>query len=108
MKRIATCILFFAFFGLVAEGAASAIFECGRWLIDVGDKKAEVLLKCGEPTWTEQWEEEVIERIDIDIARRIFITIDEWTYNLGPGRFIRTLKFRNGKLVDINIGDYGF
>jgi len=108
MKRIATCFVFFAIFGLVAESGASAIFECGRWLIEVGDTKPEVILRCGNPSWTEEWEEELFERIDRDVVRRIFIHVDEWTYNLGPNRFMRTLRFRNGKLVDIKTGDYGF
>ena len=36
------------------------------------------------------------------------ILIEEWTYNLGPTRFIRYLIFENGRLVDIKTGDYGF
>jgi hypothetical protein len=27
------------------------------------------------------------------------VTVEEWTYNLGPTMFIRTLRFENGHLV---------
>ena len=36
------------------------------------------------------------------------VKIEEWTYNFGPERFIRTLTFENGELVDIETGGYGF
>ncbi|MBW1954196.1 MAG: DUF2845 domain-containing protein [Deltaproteobacteria bacterium] len=29
-------------------------------------------------------------------------------YNLGPNRFIRILRFENGRLVDITTGDRGY
>ena len=36
------------------------------------------------------------------------VTVEEWEYNLGPGRFIRYLTFENGRLIKITIGDYGY
>ena len=36
------------------------------------------------------------------------ITIEEWTYNFGPERFIRTLIFENDELSSIETGGYGF
>ncbi len=40
--------------------------------------------------------------------RKFDINIEEWTYNLGPDRFIRTLVFHNDRLVSILTGGYGF
>lgn len=37
-----------------------------------------------------------------------FITVEEWTYNFGPDKFIRIFTFRNGKLVDIRTGGHGY
>lgn len=34
--------------------------------------------------------------------------IEEWTYNLGPNRFMRIYHFVNGRLVRIEQGDKGF
>jgi hypothetical protein len=42
-------------------GAASA-FRCGTQLVSVGDTRAEVIQKCGEPTYVDSWEEELIQR----------------------------------------------
>ena len=33
---------------------------------------------------------------------------NDWIYNLGPGKFIRIITFRNGKIWNIESGDYGF
>ncbi len=38
----------------------------------------------------------------------MFVTIEEWTYNLGPNRFLRILTFRNGVLANIKTGGYGY
>jgi hypothetical protein len=35
------------------------------------------------------------------------VTIDQWTYDLGRQRFVRYLTFENGKLRDVETGDYG-
>jgi len=34
--------------------------------------------------------------------------IDEWTYNLGPTRFMRILTFNNGRLEEVISGSKGF
>lgn len=34
--------------------------------------------------------------------------VSEWVYNLGPTRFIRVLKFRNGRLLRIEMMGYGY
>jgi hypothetical protein len=36
------------------------------------------------------------------------VTIEEWEYNLGSNRFIRYLRFENGRLTRITEGDYGY
>ena len=39
---------------------------------------------------------------------KVLVTVEEWEYNLGPGRFIRYLTFESGRLIKINTGDYGY
>lgn len=101
-------------------------FRCGGWLISKGDSQFEVLAKCGEPDYVEIWYEE---RLVMDYYnpyvfdekyeyyyrryRKPFLTkelvvIERWTYNLGPRRFIRYLRFNDGTLTHIITGDYGF
>lgn len=118
----------FATFGLTAlililltPGSVFA-FRCGSKLISIGNTKADVMAKCGQPNWRESWEEERVERVygtpyspsgsfpgvRVPIATIVHITIDEWTYNFGPSYFIRILRFENNRLKDIQTGDYGY
>ena len=95
-------------------------FRCGANIISIGARKSEVLRKCGEPANTEVWEalrykSSVGSRPilpDEDLARpfvvKELVTIEEWEYNLGPGQFIRYLRFENGRLIRITTGDYGY
>jgi len=105
---------------LVASGASTSDFRCGSGIISPGDRRFDVLRKCGNPDNVEVREEVRIKR---DLGARLFlpgeeppgflfakvlVTVEEWEYNLGPGRFIRYLTFENGRLIKINIGDYGY
>ncbi|HSB52653.1 MAG TPA: DUF2845 domain-containing protein [Dissulfurispiraceae bacterium] len=98
-------------------------FRCGVNLVLIGQTKWQVLQKCGEPTNIEAWEEERIKRdfyrqipadpLDEEFYREPFlvkeiIKIEEWEYNSGPTQFIRYLRFENGRLRKITIGDYGY
>jgi hypothetical protein len=89
------------------KGAAPGQRECSEQVLSVGDTKSDVLSRCGEPTWKDTRQEEVKQRLDSGLERKVFVTIDDWTYNLGPNRFVRIVTFRNGKLVDIRSGGYG-
>ncbi|HEY6012184.1 MAG TPA: DUF2845 domain-containing protein [Nitrospirota bacterium] len=35
------------------------------------------------------------------------MTIEEWTYDFGPNRFMRIITFRNNTVSDIRTGGYG-
>jgi hypothetical protein len=98
-------------------------FRCGTWVISRGDTKYEVLAKCGEPDFVELWESVRIRRdysrgrlYEDDFGRhyeqpfytREYTVIEEWTYNFGPRKFIRYLRFENGILRRIITGDYGY
>jgi hypothetical protein len=116
----AFCLLVLALILFTPE--SSFAFRCGAKLITVGDRKAEVVSKCGPPDWQDSWQEQRIERVfvkphsfkgpfsgtRVPIATVVQVTIDEWTYNLGPSYFIRILRFENNILKDIETGDYGF
>ncbi|RPI38513.1 MAG: DUF2845 domain-containing protein [Nitrospiraceae bacterium] len=98
-------LLFFAC--LTISGLITAVdaygLRCGDNLVDVGDRKIDVLAKCGEPVVIDEWyEEESFRRSSVSIH------VEEWTYNFGPTRFIYFLKFKNGQLVEIRTGDHGY
>lgn len=87
--------------------AEPAARECSEQLVSIGDSKTDVLAKCGEPSLTNAHVEEFRERLD-DTTRTVSVNVEEWTYNLGPTRFVRILTFRNSKLTDIKTGNYGY
>jgi hypothetical protein len=114
--------------GLCPVGGSSAWarsvnrFECGSRLVSVGESRFEVLSKCGDPSWRDAWEEERLERVGgvpyydgspyyasrVPIFNNVHVWIEEWVYNRGPSRFIRVLRFENNRLINIEVGDYGY
>jgi hypothetical protein len=96
-------------------------FKCGSYIVAIGDRAYDVLNKCGDPANVETWQE-VRARGDIDPwtvepGRRYYIgplfakeliTVEEWQYDLGPNRFMRYLRFENGRLTRVTTGDYGY
>jgi hypothetical protein len=105
--------------------AASGDLRCGTRIVSLGDRKFDVLSKCGEPTYSSVRYEKRFKR---DLFRDLFpprelresekyreplfveelVEVEEWVYNFGSLQFIRYLTFENGILVDIETGDYGY
>ncbi|MGD8567267.1 MAG: DUF2845 domain-containing protein [Gammaproteobacteria bacterium] len=108
--------------------AADHHMRCGTKLVSIGDTKAEVLLACGEPLLKEtiavQQETEhsefhaenypllvkhgLIKRdgsVSAGSESSIAFPIDQWTYNIGAGKFLRILIFQGGRLAVIENGD---
>ena len=80
-----------------AEPSTTRSFRCGTDLVNVGsDDRASVLRKCGEP---------VVKDNFCRPEQRHCDPVDEWTYNPGRGQFWTTLRFENGRLVQIRYGD---
>jgi hypothetical protein len=90
------------------KGAAPGQRECTEQVLSVGDSKSDVAAKCGDPYLKDVHQEELRERLVNGEVSNTFVAVEEWTYNLGPNRFTRILTFRNGKLVDIRTGGYGY
>jgi hypothetical protein len=80
---------------------------CGDHVISVGDTRPDILNKCGEPFYKTSRQEEQKERFEDAVSRTVVVTVEEWTYNFGPQRFMRVITFRNGTVVDIRTGGYG-
>jgi hypothetical protein len=81
--------------------------RCDFNSLSLGSTSAEVRAKCGQPDSQEQRYETVTEKI-AGGRRQVGVSVDEWTFNLGPTQFMRILTFRNGMLVDITTGERGF
>ncbi len=91
-----------------SKNAKSEKRECREQTVARGDSKSDVVEICGEPSWKDTHEEEFVKRLSAGVERKRYVTVDKWTYDLGPNRFVRILTFRNGKLVDIKTGGYSY
>jgi hypothetical protein len=91
--------------------------ESGR-LVSRGDHMAEVRHKCGDPQFVIQRTEKrrVKHKIvrwvagaaeEVSEEREVEVPIDEWTYDLGPERFIRFVAFEDGRVIGVRTGGYG-
>jgi hypothetical protein len=110
MQPIPRVLLFCCALSLILTPDLQAL-RCGNDLVSPGDRMFEVLQLCGEPDYREVRDDKRFFRIFRDgrfIEILEEVEVEEWTYNLGPYQFIRILRFENGRLVEIETGDYGF
>jgi hypothetical protein len=82
--------------------------SCAGGIISTDDRSVDVLAKCGPPDFKDSHQEEVIQRLDRDTKQRIYITVEEWTYNFGTNQFMRIVVLKNGRVSEIQVGDYGY
>ena len=85
---------------LVTAPAAAQSLQCNNDLVSVGDNKAIVQMKCGEPTSKDSF-------CKPNSKGQVCESVEEWTYNKGSTQLMRTLRFESGRLVSITHGDYG-
>ena len=114
-------------FFLFAQPAAA--MRCGNKLVLKGDHQAKVLNRCGEPTLTSgrtifrsgptrqklrtgltSGNASVSHTEEVYFYQRSVeeIVIEEWTYNLGPNRLMRVIRFENGYVSRIDELGYGY
>jgi hypothetical protein len=114
-KRHILLIAGFVLTFLVCYTLGAAAFQCNNKFISIGCFRDEVLEWCGPPSMSDSWQEERF--VDVPYLRdygqwigprRVLVTIDRWTYNLGPTKFMQTLTFENAKLIRIKSGRKGY
>jgi hypothetical protein len=96
--------------GMQVAAAAEGI-RCGNKLISRGDHETELLRYCGEP---DSVHSRVTTRGVIG-AGSIFlpgfveeVLIEQWTYNLGPRKLMRSIRLENGIVRDVDHLGYGY
>ncbi len=106
--------------------------RCKGKLVKEGDPQVKVLKYCGEPASAQQrmiWRSGVprpwidrrlsVESDDtaISVAHEellihdrsvVEIFVEEWTYNFGPHRLMRVVRFENGIVADVKGLGYGY
>ena len=101
---------------LMAASSALAVdtFRCKNDLVQIGDSKATVVTRCGEPMMKDSSCEAPRNSqptISTDqYGRQVGVqpaceTIEKWTYNPGVGDFYTTIRFERGNITSITYGD---
>lgn len=98
-----------------AAGAEDSM-RCGSRLASTGDSKYRVLQLCGEPASVSVIGTLQQPRLFFfhGFGLRFldppfeFVPVEVWTYNFGPNKLLRRLRFEGDELVDIRADDYGF
>lgn len=97
---------------------ASAL-RCDNKLVSEGASQTDALAKCGPPVSKQTRTETVTNKAregtrdgtrygDVSTEVSVTTTVEEWTYNFGPHRLIQVAIFRDGRLVDVRSGSYGY
>lgn len=91
--------------GLLVQTASANSMRCSTSLVQTGDTKADVIHKCGEPVFTDNYCEPITM---IGHPNTTIVVpceeVDLWTYHPGTGQFIQHLYFKRGKLQSIKSG----
>ncbi|HZX66221.1 MAG TPA: DUF2845 domain-containing protein [Myxococcales bacterium] len=108
--KLAICLACFFSFAAHAD-------ETGCARISEGMSSLEVLRQCGQPPVVdfrqEEWHADDGTVLRVDTVERergprtIYDTVEDWVYDLGPARLVRTFTFRNGRVQLIETGGYG-
>jgi hypothetical protein len=102
--------------GLLLGAAAHAEddMRCGNRLISSGDTIDKVLTLCGEPRSREH--RTILRRPSYNYGGRIIyfgdgfidVPVEIWTFNFGPNRLMRRIRFIDGEVDTIDTLDYGY
>lgn len=74
--------------------------RCGTGFVESGDPAAKVRRDCGTPTFVDRWTG--------GDMRGPIPTMQEWTYNRGPGQLLQIVAFRNARMRTVRTDGYGF
>ncbi len=109
-----TPFLLIALLPLAAAASDTRSFRCKQDIVSIGDSRATVLQRCGEPAFRDSFcaapplgqPDPGSPPASHALRRpRGCDEVQEWTYNPGWGQFWTTMRFQNGELVSIRYGD---
>lgn len=112
MRTPSVTLLLLAGSALAALPAQAQSMRCKNDLVNVGDNKAAVIQKCGDPMARDAFCKPVETSVNpaTEPGKTVVNvnpceSVDEWTYNPGRGQFMTTLRFESGRLTSISYGD---
>jgi len=91
--------MLFFLFPLLAYG-----MRCTEGIISCGESQSTVLEKCGSPKSSIQLGTKTYRLVKRGYEREVTVVLEEWSYNLGHGKFKRILYFEGGVLKSIELG----
>jgi hypothetical protein len=112
MRAFAATLLFVSLW-LTFPAHADAM-RCGSRLVSEGDTRSQVRALCGEPSDVQT--RTILRRPYYDFHGRIVyygeglieIPVEIWTYNFGPYKLMRRVRFVDGEVEDIETLGYGY
>jgi hypothetical protein len=98
---------------LYSQAYADAM-RCGTRLLSEGDTRAAARALCGEPSDIQT--RTILRRPYYDFNGRIVyygdglveVPVEIWTYNFGPYRLMRRVRFVDGTIAEIETLGYGY
>ena len=98
----------------VALPANADNMRCGSKLLGQGDPRSKVRAFCGEPTDVQT--RSILRRPTFNVGGRFFsygdgyveIPVEIWTYNFGPYKLMRQIRFVDGVVDEIESLGYGY
>ncbi|MFO7190224.1 MAG: DUF2845 domain-containing protein [Pseudomonadota bacterium] len=98
----------------LAPAARADAMRCGQNLVRDGDPQSKVLALCGEPSGVQR--RTVLRRPYFDLQGRfvyfgdglVEVPVEIWTYNLGPQKLIRRVRFVDGIVDAIETLGHGY
>lgn len=112
--RTALLIGLAALAGALAAPAHADGMRCGGRLIRDGDARAEVRAFCGEPADVQT--RTILRRPVYNFQGRLVysgdglveIPVETWTYNFGPNKLMRRVRFIDGIVEEVETLGYGY
>ena len=97
---------------LLASGATADSVRCGSKVITEGDPIEKVRQYCGEPTETQRTWMTRQPRFEYGGQEIPFegsedVPVDLWTYDFGPNKLVRRIRFVAGKVDSIETREHG-
>ena len=110
---------------LFSLSSPALALRCGSKIVSNGDHQAKILNMCGEPAAVKYYN---IYRSGIPASRTLSterhagrddelivhnrsvveVVVEEWTYNFGPRKLMRVIRFENGFVTSIKRLGYGY
>jgi len=117
MNKYITALIIAATIATLSIQSNAESLRCKTKLAKIGDTKADVIQKCGDPIMTDSYcvpiaiaaQPQGIQNGNNNVQNNTVIStcenIDIWTYNPGTGKFMTHLYFSRGELQSIRYGD---